>query len=40
MVDAVESALDDEDVPSRVKEQILECVYDILRDEIGEDDEC
>lgn len=39
VVDAVEGALMDENVPSRVREIILDHVADILQDEIGDGDD-
>lgn len=39
VVDAVDRALLDEDVPISVREEILDCIYDILRDELGDGDD-
>ena len=39
VVNAVENTLIEEGVPAGIQEQILDCVYDILRDELGDGDD-
>lgn len=39
IVDAVEAALIDEDVPQRIREKIMDHTWDILQDELEDDDE-